>query len=229
MRLARSPEANFQQPNCDDGESQGKDYNVPLLAWRNAVINDESLKEQFNEISTELRRDNRCATCHGGFKSKALTDSKTNLLNTLDLFVESGWLKPGFPDQSLLYGALTGNGIAPQMPPGEDRPLLSDDAKGRQTLNTIKNWILSLPKDIDKRWSQTIINQSWNIRAVPTTADNKPCGRFNAGDIAYIDPRPSAKIKNQYTWSKVYLVPEHSSLWKNACKYPEDGVFYIAQ
>ncbi len=229
VRLARSPEANYQQPGCDDGESESKDYNVPLLAWRNAIINDPVLKSHFDEVSTELRKESRCASCHGGFKSKALDNSTTNTLNTLDLFVESGWLKPGSPDRSLLYGALIGNGIAPQMPPGEDRPLLSDDSAGRQILEKIKTWIEALPRDVDKRWGQVLVSKSWNIRAVPTTVDNKPCGRFNAGDIAYIDPRPSSKIQNRYTWSKVYLVPEHSRLWKGACEYPEDGVFYIAQ
>ena len=87
----------------------------------------------------------------------------------------------------------------------------------------------ALPTDVDQRYSQVKIADTRNIRAAPNT-DAKVCGQAVNGDLIYIDPRPSTVVTNNgFKWSRVYLVPSHSRLFKGACPAPEDGVYYIAR
>lgn len=229
VRLAKSSNAGYRD-NCAAGFVANTDTNIPLLAWRNALTGDgaeEKLRRtQYVEITKSLRRDDRCLKCHESLINKDLGETP-DAFTTLDFFVRSGWLVPGAPEKSLLYGALTGNGIAPAMPPaGYDS--LQDSAEGREALQTLKAWITNLPKDIDSRYAQVKVTKALNIRPVPTT-DSKPCGQFKPDDVVYVDPRASSRIRaGGVQWSKVYLVPGHTRLVKGVCAPPIDGVYYAA-
>lgn len=231
VRLARSPEANFQQ-SCDDkAPSENKDFNIPLLVWRNALLGNDSasqqLRTQYTEISNKLRTPQRCLKCHESFINKDLGETPDEM-TTMDFFVRSGWLVPGNPEKSLLYGAIKGNGIAPQMPPAGFEALdKSDD--GVKLMDTIRSWISNLPQDIDSRWQQISVGKTRNIRPAPTT-NSKPCGQFQADDTVYVDPRSSQAIQaDGNTWIKAYLLPGHTRLSPGACKQPLDGVYWIAK
>lgn len=230
VRLARSAEANYQQA-CDTTPGSNKDLNVPLLVWRNALLetstDNRPLREDYNFIAKGLKTQDRCLKCHESFVNKDLGDTPDEF-TSLDFFVRSGWLVPGKPDKSLLYGAITGNGMAPPMPPAGFSSL-KDDAEGLKIIDTLEKWIAALPQDIDDRWEQVSIKGKLNIRPRPTT-NSTPCGQFQDGDIAYIDPRSATKIRaDNIGWSKVYLVPGHTRLKPGACRHPLDGVFYIAK
>lgn len=226
VRLARSPDANYQQ-SCPPQTQENKDFNIPLLAWRHLLTSKDNavLRVQYNEIVKGLRTEARCLKCHEQFISKDLSDTPDEF-TTMDFFVRSQWLIPGEPDKSLLYGALVGNGIAPAMPPAGLKSL-TEDSDGQRLLDTIKEWILNLPKDVDSRWKQVVVNKNLNVRPAPTIT-GRPCGQFQAGDIAYIDPRPAAKIASDgRMWTKTYLLPKHTRL-SGTCAQPIDGVYYIA-
>lgn len=233
VRLAKSSTANHQDA-CGAGLASGSDKNtdtnIPLLAWRNALSGEgteETLRRtQYVEITKALRQDTRCLKCHESLINKDLGETP-DAFTTLDFFVRSGWLVPGEPEKSLLYGALSGNGIAPAMPPaGYDA--LQDSAEGREAIQTLKSWIAGLPKDIDSRYAQVRVTKALNIRRTPST-ELQPCGQFRPDDVVYVDPRASSRVRaGGVLWSKVYLVPGHTRLAKGVCAQPLDGVYYAA-
>jgi hypothetical protein len=229
VRLAKSSGTGHRD-NCAAGLVANTDTNIPLLAWRNALSGDgaeEKLRRtQYTEITQALRRTDRCLKCHESLINKDLGETP-DAFTTMDFFVRSGWLVPGSPETSLLYGALSGNGIAPAMPPaGYDA--LQDSAEGRSVLQTLKSWITNLPKDIDSRYAQVKVAKDLNIRPRPTT-DSQPCGQFKPDDVVYVDPRESSRVRTgRVMWSKVYLVPGHTRLVKGTCAPPLDGVYYAA-
>lgn len=229
LRLAKSESANYQ-PDCDSADQRNIDANIELLAWRNALTGEGSAEKeqrsQYFEIVKALRKPERCLKCHEGLINKDLRDTP-DAFATLDFFVRSGWFKPGDAEKSLLYGALSANGIAPAMPPaGFDSLEASED--GRKVLKTVRTWIDNLPQDIATRFAQAKVGKNLNIRPAPTTA-SQPCGQLKNGDVIYVDPRPESRISaGGNLWTKVYLVPGHTRLVPGACEAPIDGVYYAA-
>jgi len=229
VRLARSPAANFQQ-DCSGDVEQAKDYNVELLAWRSALMEPtplaQSLRAEYNTLKSGLRQTQRCLSCH----SKLLSTDVTALedeFSTLDFFVRSDWIKPGSPEKSHLYQALVGSGEVPAMPPSGYKSL-TESTEGRELITLISQWITRLPGNVDQRWQQVSVPKNLNIRARPGKA-SQICGRFEAGDVAYIDPRSDSKVLvDGIRWSKVYLLPGHTRLVPGICTAPLDGVFYFA-
>ncbi len=230
VRLAKGPTYTNPQ-SCADNPTVEKDFNVELLAWRNALTESSPQAQRslarYREIRQELRQENRCVKCHSGLISKDLSDTPDDL-STLDFFVRSAWIRPGQPEQSPLYDVVTANRLAPRMPPA-GYALLSEDAKGQALIRTIGDWISELPRDIDERWGQITTDRKRNIRRGPALSA-EVCGQFQADDRIYIDPRATARVQaDGYQWLKVYLVPGHTRLVPGICQSPPDGVFYLAQ
>ena len=122
---------------------------------------------------------------------------------------------------------LTKTGEVPAMPPADVAFPGGDE--GRQLVDSVRDWIFALPNDLAQlRIKKTAMKESRKIRS-QAGIGGKDCGQMGPGDVVYIDPRSEAQIKKDgWLWNKIYLLPEHPRLLKNACAYPVDGVFYMA-
>lgn len=222
LRLARTQDANYQEP-CE-GRRSSVDPQVQLLAWRSAIRENAKLEEGYRQIQTGLIQ-KHCLGCHGNMQAQ---DIASDRFSNLDFLIKNEWILPREVERSKIYGAVARvEGYTP-MPPA-DKEQIYGTAEGERVNKIIAAWISALPTDVDQRYSQVKVVDTRNIRAAPGTSA-KVCGQTVDGDLIYIDPRPSSVVtSNGYKWSRVYLVPSHSRLFKGACPAPEDGVYYIAR
>ncbi|WP_374034973.1 PQQ-dependent sugar dehydrogenase [Bdellovibrio bacteriovorus] len=223
VRLARSASANHQEP-CDKNAAAANDPQVQLLAWRSAVKESPVLEEGYRKVQTELIQ-KHCLGCHGNMQAQ---DFGKDRFSNLDFLVKNEWVLPGNLERSKLYGSVARvEGYTP-MPPA-DKEQIFGTAEGERVNKIIASWVNSLPTDIDNRYSQFKMADKRNIRAKPST-NATVCGQVAQGDIVYLDPRPATvTAADGYKWSRIYLVPSHSRLYKQACPAPEDGVYYISR
>jgi glucose/arabinose dehydrogenase len=226
VRIAKSSTANHQD-NCGSSSPPDTvDPTIPLLAWRNYLVENPQSQNQYLSIKNSLLTENYCMGCHDNFHIKEVEESPGKY-TFMDYLVRNEWLVPQKPDDSNLYAAISQNGKVPAMPPnGKDN--LKGTPEGDKIIANVAQWIKALPTNIETRVKRVTINGNLNIRNKPTTS-GEACGQFKADDIAYIDPRPESKIQaGGIRWSKVYVVPNSTRLYEDKCAYPEDGVFYSA-
>ena len=223
VRLARSTSETFDD-GCDGSAVESVDDRIALLAWRNTVRSNEKLLAGYSAVKTNLV-DKYCASCHGGFKETEIADDR---FSTLDYLIKGAFVKPRDVEKSKFYGAITGSGEYPPMPPGGSTQLPQDLRERNALTDQLKNWIEQLPTDVDQSFVKIEIGSERDIRLKPSTAGTAVCGRLRAGDSIYVDPRASTRpVKEGWQWTKVYLLPGSARLDPSACRHPEDGVFYI--
>lgn len=223
LRLARTQTANHQE-SCNKNSASANDPMVELLAWRSLIKSNPALDQGYKQVQTELVQ-KYCLGCHGNVQSDDIAKDR---FSTLDFLVKNEWILPKNLERSKMYGAITRTEGYTPMPP-VDKPQLFGTPEGERLNKIVSQWIQSLPTDIEKSYSRFTMTDKRNIRAQPSTAA-KTCGQLVAGDVVSIDPRPGMVVEaNGYKWSRVYLVPSHSRLFKDTCVTPEDGVYYIAR
>ncbi|UYL10154.1 L-sorbosone dehydrogenase [Bdellovibrio sp. SKB1291214] len=222
VRLARTQNANYREA-CDRSAASF-DPQVQMLAWRSAVKSNPELDKGYQVIQSQLIQ-KYCTGCHGNLQ---VDDIAKDRFSNLDFLVKNGWIVPQDLEHSKAYGAIARlEGYTP-MPP-LDKPQFFGTPEGQQLNLLLSKWLNALPKDIDLSYAKYTAKDKRNIRLQPTTTA-KACGQLNPGDIVYVDPRLSKVVSQDgYKWSRVYMVPAHSRLFKGACPAPEDGVYYIAQ
>lgn len=223
VRLARTQNANFRE-DCEAEQSAAIDPNVTLLAWRSAIRENTTLENGYHRIQNEVIQ-KYCMGCHGNLE---VHDISKDRFSNLDFLVKNEWILPKNLERSKIFGAVARvEGYTP-MPPA-DKPQIFGTPEGERVNKIIAEWVESLPTDVDLSYAQFRMADKRNIRAQPTTKA-KVCGQLMKDDIVYIDPRPSKMINGDgYKWSRVYIVPSHSRLFKGACAEPEDGVYFVAR
>jgi len=223
LRLARTTTATYQE-YCNKDATNAKDPNIELLAWRSLIKSNPVLDQGYKQIQTELIQ-KYCLGCHGNVESDDIAKDR---FSNLDFLVKNEWIRPKNLERSKMYGAIArAEGYTP-MPP-MDKPQFYGTDEGARLNRIVSQWIQALPADVESTYKRVTISDKRNIRIQPGTSA-KVCGQFIAGDIAYVDPRPTSEVTaNNYKWSRIYLVPSHSRLFKGGCPTPEDGVYYIAR
>lgn len=223
LRLSRSAGARYQEP-CDKNAANEPDPQVALLAWRAAIRADVNLDQGYRRIQSELIQ-KYCTGCHGNLQ---VTDIASDRFSNLDFLIKHEWIVPRNLERSKLYGAIARvEGYTP-MPP-LDKPQFFGTPEGEKLNQLVSQWLKTLPTDVDQTYTRVTISEKRNIRLQPGTKE-KTCGQLVVGDVVSIDPRPSTVVsKDGYKWNKVYLVPGHSRLFKDACPGVEEGVYYIAR
>jgi len=216
VRLAKDG-APFRKESCDPNA----DDRIEFLAWRRAVTESPTLLADYQEVETKLVK-KYCALCHDDGIEKSLT---VDSLSGLDFLVANTWFVPGKPEKSKGLQSILHQGTTPSMPlPGS--PQFFGTAEGDEITKLVQRWIGEIPADIDSRYAKTTLKSARKVRTAPGGA---LCGAMNAGDTAYIDPRPATFVKSGgWQWARLYLPPDHKSLKGSACAWPQDGVFYIA-
>ena len=223
VRLAKSTSAHHKDDCSVMSLSTTNDPRVQYLAWRHAVKSSAVLQAKYLEVQQKMIS-KYCSSCHG---SLALDEIAKDRFSNLDFIVKNQWIVPQKPEASRMYDAISHGGSAPAMPPGGS-PQFFGTSVQNEILKPVFDFIAALPADIEKSYSRQQIKDSRRIRSAPS-ATALACGSVTAGQSVYIDPRPEKVIRQEgWAWSKAYFVPGHTSLTKDACPYPEDGVFYVA-
>lgn len=223
LRLARTQAANYQEL-CDKSVGPLVDPQIVLLAWRSMIKENLILDEGYRKVQSELIQ-NHCLGCHGNLQAQ---DIATDRFSNLDFLVKNEWIVPKDLEKSKAYGAIARvEGYTP-MPPA-DKPQIYGTPEGERVNKIVAAWIESIPESVDESYTRVKITEKRNIRLQPSTT-SKACGQLQDGDVVYVDPRPARIVSAEgYKWSRIYLVPSHSRLFKNACAQPEDGVYYLAR
>jgi len=232
VRLANTGSANHQD-KCGGNApppTEVSDPSIFMLAWRNYFLGTDSKAQtavaDYEAIKSGLLVEKHCLGCHDNFNSKDLQDG-TDQFTFMDYIVKNEWVKPGNADASHLYAAIKQNGGAMPMPPSDKSPLLGTK-DGEATIAKVESWIKALPTDIESRTKMFIIDKTLNIRAQPSK-NATACGQYKPDDVVYFDPRPETfKSADGFNWVKTYIPPKSTRLYQNVCKWPIDGVFYIA-
>ncbi|MGE3260324.1 MAG: sorbosone dehydrogenase family protein [Bacteriovoracia bacterium] len=223
VRLARSDEPQ-KTADCDPANSTQKDPRIELLAWRNYLAGNAQASGEYVKIQQNLTQ-KYCAGCHGNFEEKDITLDK---YSNLDFFVKNEWINPGKPELSKLYAAISQSGETPPMPPGGSAQFFGT-AEGAAILKLTANWIASLPPNIGSTIKRVKLTEMRRVRNLPTKKNSVECGQFDAGGIVYLESNPKLEIRaDGFVWAKTYVLPGDSRLFKRACAYPADGVFYTA-
>jgi hypothetical protein len=223
VRLARTTTANYQD-RCEEKAAEAIDPLVPLLAWRNTIKSNPELEQGYLRVQREVIIKN-CLGCHGNLQADDIAKDR---FSNLDFLVKNEWIVGKNLERSKIYGAIAHlEGYTP-MPPA-DKPQFYGTAEGERLNKIVSQWIQVLPTDIDQSYARITMKDKRNIRQKPGQ-EGAVCGQFVAGDVAYIDPRPSTVVNTgTIQWNKIYVVPDHSRLFKGKCTPPEDGVYYIAK
>jgi hypothetical protein len=219
VRLARSDRP--AAAGCTDGQGNATDYRMELLAWRHHLETHSPAKVAYLDLRKNVLQ-KYCAGCHGGFTEKEIG---ADFYSELDYLVKNDFFAGGNSMASKLYQALAHTGEVPAMPPA-DVAFPSGEA-GNALVSSVKKWIDSLPPGTENSVKKTSMRDDRRIRSQPSAA-GKECGRLAKGEFVYTDPRPEGRLKKDgWIWAKVYLLPGDSRLYKGACAYPLDGVFYL--
>jgi len=223
LRLAKTETANYQE-SCDKSSINVPDPQVTLLAWRSAIRANPILEEGYRQVNSELIQ-KYCVGCHGNLQSIDIAEDR---FSTLDFLVKNEWIHPKNLASSKLYGAITrSEGLTP-MPP-LDKPQFYGTPEGERLNKIVTQWINALPADVEQSYARFTISEKRNVRQQPSISA-KACGQLLVGDVVSMDPRPSSIVTSDgYKWSRVYLVPGHSRIFKGVCPNAEDGVYYIAK
>ncbi len=223
LRLAKTSTANYRE-NCAADSQTTADPRISLLAWRNAIKSNRDLDQKYQSVQKEVITKN-CVGCHGNLQTEEIAKDR---YSNLDFLVKNEWFVPKNIERSKLYGAIARvEGYTP-MPPA-DKPQFFGTAEGERLNKIVADWIRSLPENVDDSYKLVTIKDKRNIRQNPSKSAFA-CGQLEAGDSVYIDSRATEVISAESTqWYKVYLVTEHSRLFKDKCPAPEDGVYYIAK
>ena len=212
--------------NCSQSEEEYNDPKVKLLIWRDYLMSDQGQMKRFNQISNELINVS-CLGCHGNFKVDDIDESE---LSTLDFLIKSEMIVPQNKNESRFYGAIAQTESFTPMPPASSGPLRGT-VKGDELISLVGDWISRMPKKINQRSKKIrIVSRSKrNVRNVPNLSSSTVCGIVQNGDVLYTDARKSEIVKKDgYIWVKLYLVPGHTRLNKDACESPDNGVYYLA-
>lgn len=218
VRLAHSDQV--MKSTCDEDDPSTIDPRIELLAWRSLHQNNPASRAAFEKMRDKLVK-KYCADCHGGFQENEIG---VDGYSELDYMVKNDFFVPRDSMASKMYQALAQTGEVPAMPPSDVE--FPKGTEGAALVQLAKTWIDTLPGDIIDSVKKTSLTASRKIRSQPT-AKGKECGQVGPGDVVYIDPQASYKADG-WTWTKAYMLRGDSRLYKQACPYPMDGVFYIA-
>ncbi len=196
------------------------DPRIELLAWRNLHQNNPASRAAYQTMRDGVLK-KYCASCHGGFQEKEIASDG---YSELDYLVKNEFFVPRNSLASKLYQSLAHTGEVPAMPPADIA--FPDGPEGAALVQSAKTWIDTLPGGIEKAIKKTAMTASRRIRSIPS-AKGKECGLVGPGDVIYVDPQASYKAEG-WSWTRVYMLPSDSRLYKTACPYPIDGTFYIA-
>lgn len=222
VRLAKTDQT--WESECSDGGTEAADPRIELLAWRNILRENSAAAEGLELVRSALVQ-KYCVHCHEGFADKSIAQDKYMLM---DFLVNRGWLTPGESARSKMYSAISHNGDYPAMPPGGEKQFFGSK-EGDRLLRAVAAWIDGLPGDVDQRFTRVVIPAARKIRNRAGVQGVSECGIVEANDIVYLDPRPATRVvRDGWLWSKIYLLPNDSRLFKGKCDYPDDGVFYLA-
>ncbi|MBS1969204.1 MAG: PQQ-dependent sugar dehydrogenase [Bdellovibrionales bacterium] len=223
LRLARTQTANYQE-SCNKDAATAIDPSIELLAWRSMIKANPALDQGYKQVQAELVQ-KYCLGCHGNLEADDIAKDR---FSNLDFLVKNEWIQPKNLEHSKMYGAIARvEGYTP-MPP-VDKPQFYGTSEGERLNKIVSQWIQSMPTDVESTYARFTMADKRNVRAAAGTSA-KVCGQLMAGDIVYIDPRPSTIVTaNNIKWSRVYLVPSHSRLFKDACPAPEDGVYFVSR
>ena len=222
VRLARTNQTWTSE--CSAGDKDAVDPRIELLAWR-SVLRENSAAASGLEIVRAGLVQKYCMSCHEGFVDKSVAQDKFTLM---DFIVNRDWFAPGDSAHSKMYSAISRNGDYPAMPPGGEKQFFGSK-EGDDLLKAVAAWIDGLPRDVDQRFARVVMPAARKIRDRAGVQGVFECGQVEAKDVVYLDPRPSARVvRDGWMWSKVYLLPNDSRLFKGKCAYPADGVFYLA-
>lgn len=223
LRLAKSDQP-LPSSDCEGNGGDQTDPRIELLAWRNRLMNDPASRAGYTKLQAGLFQ-KYCAGCHGNFKADDIAD---DTFSQLDFLMKYGWVIPGHPESSKIYGAISQSGEQPPMPPGGNAQFLGS-TEGNEILKLAGEWISGLPKDVDSSIKRVKMKETRKVRNEPNLESSKVCGQFDPGSVVYYDQRPAAEIKaSGWIWVRTFVVPDDSRLFKAACPYPQDGAFYMA-
>lgn len=222
VRLARFD--GESHADCGQARKPEADPRVELLAWRHFLISNPNVLAGYEAVKGGLVM-KYCQGCHGNFDEKELGGGR---FAQLDYLVKSGWLEAGNPAGSKLYQAIAQTGEVPPMPPG-GAAQFHGTPEGARIVESVASFVRSIPKDLEVRYQRNTLTEARRVRNRPSVNGTTVCGQLDAGAVVYTDPRPVAQIKaDGWLWMKSYLVPGDSRLFRDACPYPEDGVFWLA-
>ena len=183
-----------------------------------------ALEQGYQQVQKELIQ-KYCMGCHGNLEADDIAKDR---FSNLDFLVKNEWVVPQDLEHSKMYGAIARSEGYTPMPPA-DKPQFYGTPEGQRLNKIVSDWLNAIPTEVEKTYSAFTMSDKRNVRAKPGT-DGKVCGQVQAGDVVFIDPRPATVLTaNNIKWSRIYLVPSHSRLIKQACAAPEDGVYYIAK
>ncbi|MGZ3711482.1 MAG: PQQ-dependent sugar dehydrogenase [Bdellovibrionota bacterium] len=224
VRLAHSDDPQ-QVADCDPANSNAIDPRIELLAWRSYLSGNAEAASGYENLRNKLTL-KYCTGCHGNFQEK---DIASDRFSNLDFFVKNEWFKPGKASASKIYSAISQKGELefPPMPPS-GQPQFLGTPEGDEILKLTADWINALPTNIGNSIKRIKLISMRRVRSSPS-AKGKVCGQFDAGGITYLDSDEKTEIVAEgFRWARTYVLPGDSRLFKQACPYPVDGVFYTA-
>lgn len=220
VRLARSDAAT--RADCEVPSTPTLDPMIELLAWRAQLERDPKQKLAYERMRDGLLK-KYCASCHGGFRENLIADDG---YSQLDFLVNHEFFVPADAPSSKLWQSLAHTGEVPAMPPSD--VAYPEGAEAEALLRSVKDWIDLLPPQLAEQSAKKLtMKESRKIRQSPG-AGAPECGQLSPGDVVHADLRPATQTKKDgWTWARIYMVPGDSRLFKPACPYPVDGVFYM--
>lgn len=222
VRLARTDQPGIAS-DCDPANSNQLDPRIELLAWRHHLATHAGAAEGYGKMQKNLAQ-RYCTGCHANFQETAIAADR---FSNLDFFVTNGWLQ-GKPEETKLYGAIAKNGSVPPMPPEGNAQFLGTP-EGSALIKSTADWLATLPTDPGASIKRIKLKEGLRIRDRPGTNGTTVCGQFEKSGVVYLESSPKQeKVADGFVWVKAYVVPGDSRLFKQLCKYPEDGVFYTA-
>jgi glucose/arabinose dehydrogenase len=220
VRLARSDRALTDECGGGGVVAPTTDPRIELLAWRKQLESQPEAKAAYEKVRSGILV-KYCASCHGGFVEK---DIAQDGYAQLDFLVRNEFFVPRNAPSSKIWQALAHTGEVPAMPPADIAFPEGRDAAS--LVESVKTFIELLPADLVKNSvKRTSMKESRKIR---DAAGGKECGQMSPGDVVYIDPRAETQVKQGgWLWTRVFMIPGDSRLFKGACAYPVDGVYYM--
>lgn len=222
-RLARAPGAASAPAPCTPPSTDAVDPRIELLAWRRAVIEDQAALDGYRGVRDGLAL-KYCSQCHAGFKETDIADDE---FSQLDYLVKNEWITAGASGKSKLYQAVAQTGDFPPMPPNGS-PQFAGTPEGAALVKSVAAWIDRLPKTAAGSFVKIEMGSARKLRDKPGTV-GKECGAVEAGAVIHVDPRAERRVTaDGWLWTPAYVLPGDPRLFSGACKYPRDGVFYMA-
>lgn len=109
-------------------------------AYRRALNEDADLRAAYEAMVTDVLRSPQCSGCHDDFR---FVDDDSQYPELRYLVSLGNWIRPGAPEDSVLWTKLQPLGGSDMPPPGREWPTPAD---GQAALDTIEAFIRALPE-----------------------------------------------------------------------------------